>query len=160
MSVQAKFLFKRCCFFLFKAEGDTQRGLLLSALINTSAGTQLGRVALPVWSRAVPCRRAWPLLQVSQLFAGREGTARRGQVSAVDVLCLAMGREETAVWTALQHTAALLEQRSAGQTGLVLLPCADHSCKGSDTASAPAVLRGTAASPSPGALQLTGQLKD
>lgn len=82
MSVQAKFLLKRCCFFLFKAEGDTQRGLLLSALINASAGTQLGRVALPVWSRAVPCRRAWPLLQVSQLFAGREGTARRGQVSA------------------------------------------------------------------------------
>lgn len=39
------------------------------------------------------------------------GRARALPVSAVDVLRLAMGREETAVWTALQHTAALLEQR-------------------------------------------------
>lgn len=78
-------------------------------------------------------------------------------VSAVDVLCLAMGREETAVWTALQHTAALLEQRSAGQTGLLLL-CAEG--QGPDTSAAPSECADTAASPFPGALQLTGQIKD
>lgn len=58
---------------------------------------------------------------------GRLSRARSLSVSAVDVLRLAIGREETAVWTALQHTAALLEQRFAGQTGLVLLLCADRS---------------------------------
>lgn len=78
-----------------------------------------------------PPGQAWPLFQVpelSQLCLLRPaGGASSLSVSAVDVLRLAMGREETAVCTALQHTAALLEQRFAGQTGLVLLPCAVSS---------------------------------
>lgn len=63
--------------------------------------------------------------------SGRLSSARSLSVSAVYVLCLAMGKEETATWTALQHTAALLEQRHAGITQLVLLLRATR-----DTASA------------------------